>query len=90
MGDKSTTASESVALYERHGNVAVITLNRPRPMNAVNRALSTAVATLPVRAACDDKARVIVITGADPAFCADAKEGPAAFAEQREPVWQGC
>lgn len=54
-------------LVRREGAVAVITLNRPEARNAMNYALA--------RAGCDaiaecQDAGAIVLTGADPAFCA--------------------
>ncbi|MFD4294636.1 crotonase/enoyl-CoA hydratase family protein [Rhodococcus sp. NPDC058505] len=72
MADDPSTPPEQAALYERRGNVALITLNRPRAMNAVNAALSTALGTLLERADADDDVRVIVLTGAGRAFCAGA------------------
>jgi enoyl-CoA hydratase len=54
-------------LLERRGAVALITLNRPERRNAINAALSQAFCNA-VAAAQD--ARCIVVTGADPAFCA--------------------
>ena len=57
-------------ITERHGPVAVITLNRPEARNALNADL---VAEFPqaIRAAdADPEVRAIVLTGADPAFCA--------------------
>lgn len=72
MADEPSTASEPAALYERRGNVALITLNRPRAMNAVNAALSTAVGNLLEQAEADSEVRVIVITGSGRAFCAGA------------------
>ncbi|WP_137876572.1 crotonase/enoyl-CoA hydratase family protein [Rhodococcus sp. Q] len=72
MADESTTAPEPAALYERRGNVALITLNRPRAMNAVNGALSTAVGNFLEQAEGDNEVRVIVITGSGRAFCAGA------------------
>lgn len=72
MADESTTAPEPAALYERRGSVAIITLNRPRALNAVNAALSTAVGTLLEQADSDDEVRAIVLTGAGRAFCAGA------------------
>ncbi|WP_430334376.1 crotonase/enoyl-CoA hydratase family protein [Rhodococcus sp. ACT016] len=71
MADEPITA-EPAALYERRGAVAIITLNRPRALNAVNAALSTAVGSLLERADADDEVWVIVLTGAGRAFCAGA------------------
>ncbi|ORL16037.1 crotonase/enoyl-CoA hydratase family protein [Prescottella equi] len=64
--------TEPAALYERRGAVAIITLNRPRALNAVNAALSTAVGNLLEQADSDDEVRAIVLTGAGRAFCAGA------------------
>ena len=47
--------------------VAIVTLNRPEARNAVNVEMATAI--VDAIAACSD-ARCIVLTGADPAFCA--------------------
>jgi enoyl-CoA hydratase len=58
---------DEVIRVERDGDVAVITLNRPEARNAMNAALAGATCHA-VRASQD--AAVIVITGADPAFCA--------------------
>ncbi|MFV9428735.1 crotonase/enoyl-CoA hydratase family protein [Rhodococcus rhodochrous] len=71
MSDQ-TTPSEPAALYEKRGNVALITLNRPRALNAVNGALATAVGNHLEAANNDDDVRVVVITGAGRAFCAGA------------------
>lgn len=67
-----TTATEPVAVGERHGAVAIIRLNRPNAMNSVNSALSTAVGKLLEQAAADDDVRVVVLTGTGRAFCAGA------------------
>lgn len=71
MADQSTVI-ESEALYERRGGIAIITLNRPRALNAVNQALSTAVGSFLEQADSDPRVRVVVITGAGRAFCAGA------------------
>jgi crotonobetainyl-CoA hydratase len=60
------------ALYEVRDRVALITLNRPEAMNAVNAALSTAVGNGLEAAASDPDVRAIVITGTGRAFCAGA------------------
>jgi enoyl-CoA hydratase/carnithine racemase len=67
-----TDAPESAAVGERRGAVAIIRLNRPSAMNAVNAALSTAVGELLDQAAADDDVRVVVLTGTGRAFCAGA------------------
>ncbi|KSZ59991.1 enoyl-CoA hydratase [Rhodococcus pyridinivorans KG-16] len=71
MSDQ-TTPPEPAALYEKRGNIALITLNRPRALNAVNGALATAVGNHLEEANNDDEVRVVVITGAGRAFCAGA------------------
>ncbi|MBF6148870.1 enoyl-CoA hydratase-related protein [Nocardia nova] len=63
---------ESAALYEVNGHVAVVTLNRPDALNAVNSELSAAAGAALERAACDPQVRVVVVTGAGRAFCAGA------------------
>lgn len=55
---------------------AVLTLNRPQAMNALNKALMTALADAVDALAADPAVRVIILTGAGKAFCAglDLKE----------------
>ncbi|GAA5093280.1 crotonase/enoyl-CoA hydratase family protein [Nocardia iowensis] len=62
----------AAATLERNGHIAVITLNRPEAMNAVNAALSSAVGAALDELAADPELRVGVITGAGRAFCAGA------------------
>ncbi|BAH31492.1 crotonase/enoyl-CoA hydratase family protein [Rhodococcus erythropolis] len=71
MADQSNTSAPA-ALYERRGGIAIISLNRPLALNAVNAALATAVGTLLDQAENDNDVRVVVITGAGRAFCAGA------------------
>lgn len=63
--------TESASVVVRHeGCVSVVTLNRPEARNALNSDLAT---SLPRAVSeCDSRAetRAIVLTGADPAFCA--------------------
>jgi crotonobetainyl-CoA hydratase len=63
--------SDSIA-YAVHDHVAVITLNRPEAMNAMNTAMADAIGNALERAAADEDVRVIVITGTGRAFCAGA------------------
>jgi crotonobetainyl-CoA hydratase len=63
----------SAALLQRHGPVAVITLNRPEVRNAVNTEVATAVGTFLAEADHDPEVRAVVVTGAgDRSFCAGA------------------
>jgi len=57
----------TAVLTERHGAVALLTLNRPAVRNAIDFGLARDVCAA-VEAAQD--ANCIVLTGADPAFCA--------------------
>jgi enoyl-CoA hydratase/carnithine racemase len=70
------TELEAPVLYERRGPVAIVTLNRPQVLNAVNAALAGAAGHALEQAASDDQVRAAVITGAGRAFCvgADLKE----------------
>jgi len=64
--------SEFIQLDVQHG-VAVITLNRPERMNAVNLEMGEALDAALAQAAFDPAVRVVVLTGAgDRAFCAGA------------------
>lgn len=73
MSQPTTIPTEDApVLYEVRDHVAVITLNRPRAMNAVNSALSAAAGAALERADRDPDVRVIVLTGAGRAFCAGA------------------
>ena len=64
--------SEEPLHFERLGPVARITLNRPRAMNALNAALVAQLEAAVAAVAADDDVRVLVLTGAGPAFCAGA------------------
>lgn len=55
--------------YQRQGNCAVLTLNRPQVLNAINDALLDELDGYLDRIACDDS-RALVITGQGRAFCA--------------------
>ena len=60
-------------LYERHGHVRLITINRPARMNSMDFAANDAIIERWKEFDADDDARVAVITGAgDRAFCAGA------------------
>ncbi|HUR77530.1 MAG TPA: enoyl-CoA hydratase [Acidimicrobiales bacterium] len=63
-------------LAETTDRVALLTLNRPAARNALSSELLNALPDAIVAADADDAVDVIVLTGADPAFCAglDLKE----------------
>ena len=65
-----------VVLYEVSERIATITLNRPAQRNALSSEVLRLVPELMSRADADDVVDVIILTGADPAFCAglDLKE----------------
>ncbi|MFD7159628.1 enoyl-CoA hydratase/isomerase family protein [Kribbella sp. NPDC059898] len=73
-------------LFEQHGQVAVITLNRPAKLNAVTAEMSDALVELAQRCNEDDDIRAVVLTGTGRAFSAgsdiaelDKYETPWAF-----------
>jgi enoyl-CoA hydratase len=59
-----------LVLVDTHARVRLITLNRPEARNALDTALQHASAAALVAAEVDDEVDVVVLTGADPAFCA--------------------
>ncbi|HEX9832618.1 MAG TPA: crotonase/enoyl-CoA hydratase family protein [Mycobacterium sp.] len=83
--------SDVLVQFQQMGAVAVITLNRPKAMNAVNSAVSTAVGAALERLARDPSLRVGVVTGRGRAFCAGADlkaiaEGQS-FLSAEHPEW---
>ena len=70
--------------YEIAGNVAIITLDRPESRNAMNRPLVEGVLDAFDTAGSDSRVRAVVLTGADPVFCAGADLKELAAAGERE------
>lgn len=72
----SLDADPAPLTVERAGGVALLTLNRPHARNALSSVLLRALSAAMAEADADDHVDVIVLTGADPAFCAglDLKE----------------
>jgi enoyl-CoA hydratase len=68
--------TEPVILYSVDGPVATITLNRPGARNAISSELLTRLVEAMAAADADEEVRAVILTGADPAFCAgvDLKE----------------
>ena len=69
-------SDEPVILVERDDRVATVTLNRPSARNALNHELRKALWATMAELEADDGIAAVVLTGADPAFCAglDLKE----------------
>ncbi len=59
-------------LYDVQDHIATITLNRPARLNAVSPEMAAAWEAAIRRAAADHAVRVVLVTGADPGFCAGA------------------
>ncbi|SOE52374.1 Enoyl-CoA hydratase [plant metagenome] len=64
--------SESLVLAETRGRVALLTLNRPKALNALNDALMNELGEALLKYDADDSVGVIVITGSEKAFAAGA------------------
>ena len=67
---------EKAALYEREGDIGIITFNRPHRLNAINLDLLRDFMAHLTTAREDKQASVIILTGAGRSFCAgeDLKE----------------
>ena len=68
--------NDDVLLIDTHDRVRTLTLNRPKSRNALSAALRSAFFAALRDAQTDDDVDVVIITGADPVFCAglDLKE----------------
>lgn len=62
-------------LFEKDGDVAIITLNRPDRMNAMSAAMTQGMLGLVRELRDDDTVKVIVLTGSGRAFCTGADVG---------------
>ncbi len=74
MSDPTTPSD--VVRYEVSDRVAVVTLNRPEARNALSAEVRRQLWARAAEAEADDGVDVVILTGADPAFCAglDLKE----------------
>src|SRR5262249_26030281 len=64
-----------VLLESTHDGIAVLVMNRPERMNALNNELATALNSTLQRITRQDSIRVVVLTGAGRAFCAGGDLG---------------
>ena len=69
-------ASYTTISFRSEGGIGYLTLNRPDVLNAVTVQMTAEIEDLLARLADDDTTRVLIVTGADRAFCAgdDIKE----------------
>lgn len=65
-------ANESLILQEVEGRVAILTLNRPKALNALNDALMDELSSALAKFDADDDIGAIIITGSEKAFAAGA------------------
>ena len=63
-------ALNQLVLLEDRGAVRVLTMNRPKWRNALSTGLISALYAALIDADRDASVRAVVLTGADPAFCA--------------------
>jgi enoyl-CoA hydratase len=68
----SESKESSMIVFDRRGQLAVITLNRPEARNAIDPATTREIAAAFDTIEHDDNIRVAIITGTPPAFCAGA------------------
>ena len=64
------TRNSDLVGYERRGPLALLTLNRPEKLNAINAAMVDALGEALTAAESDEKVRVVVVSGAGRAFSA--------------------
>ncbi|MFM8499805.1 MAG: enoyl-CoA hydratase/isomerase family protein [Chakrabartia sp.] len=84
--------SEHPLLTETLGNVTRLTMNRPQAMNALSLSMLEVFKSELVRLTTDDHCRVLILTGAGPAFCAgaDLKQALAGQPAPGEPDFLDC
>ncbi len=82
--------NDDVLLIDTSDRVRTLTLNRPQSRNALSSALRTQFFAALAEAEADDAVDVVILTGADPVFCAglDLKElGNSADLPDISPKW---
>jgi enoyl-CoA hydratase len=67
-----TNEYQNILFEKRDNGVALITLNRPKALNALNRDLCRELGQVFQRIESDDSVRVVVLTGSEKAFAAGA------------------
>lgn len=86
MADPTPSSDESLVLYAEHGNVALVTLNRPAALNAFTREMHHALWAALDRAEANATIRAVVLTGAGRGFCAGADLNTGELGPQDNPA----
>lgn len=89
-------ADDTPVLLDVSDRIATVTLNRPERRNALDRALYRGLPEVMRALDADDRVDVVILTGADPAFCAGADlkelaagEGERTTAGEGRTPWHG-
>jgi enoyl-CoA hydratase len=69
---EATKMSENLVLQQVEGKVAILTLNRPKALNALNDALMNELGEALLKYEADENIGAIIITGSEKAFAAGA------------------
>lgn len=75
--------SYNALIFDRYENVALITLNRPQTLNALNSEIRIELSDATARVRDDDDIRVLIITGAGRGFSSGADLSGGGFAGQQ-------
>jgi enoyl-CoA hydratase len=73
---EQASSPDKLVTYRREGYVGFITLNRSQKRNALNLAVWDAIGEAVAEAAADAEARVFIVRGEGPAFCAGLDLSP--------------
>lgn len=87
--EKAEFGENKEVIYEKWDHVAIITLNRPKSLNALNRVVWKGMYDALEKAEKDPKIRGVIITGSGRAFCAgdDIKEMPELRTLEKKLEW---
>ena len=66
---------QEAVLLEKRGSIAIVTLNRPKSLNALNDVIVSSLSSVLTQMAEDDSVRVVVLSGAGKGFCAGGDLG---------------
>ena len=64
-----TTEEDPPILFERRGPIGIVTLNRPKTLNAMNEGVADSLAEFARELDMDETARVMILTGNGKGFC---------------------